>query len=226
MDNIKRVGKKFRDTDKEGQYNIRREAENFPLIERATHDISPNSSHTLHFIGTPHPHRMFLNLYFKEVDIPCHPNPIDVFASAQGNCPAFPGSDGGVGYAIYSPAYFTQVGGFFTNYPAIGITVPLDGYYAIRFNNNPAGVAVSSSSGVLAGISVNGAPIIEAAYPAHALGLAFFSPEINLYTVAFMAAGDVVEGFMKAVDIAFWTPSDLCGLSGGQGTSIELVGAA
>lgn len=223
MDNINQVGKGLGKSADESDLNIRRVKENFPQIEKVVDRLNPTQTFTHNFTLSNHPHRVKVNFYFSEPDKDCHPEPIDILAIADGDCPEFSVNPT---IASYPPGRFSQIGGFTTLYPAPGITVPISGYYLITFKNGPAGVTLGSGSYVLAGILVNGGVVIESIYGATSGGLAFFSPNIELTTVAYIAGGSVVAGFMEPHDIAFWTPSDICGFTGGQDTRIELVGAA
>lgn len=229
MDKINQLGKILRNNIKESSLNKRRISENFPQIERVTDKMSPNQSFLHDFRTSKHPHTAFMDLIVSEPNKDCQPQPIDVVASAEGDCPSFPGSDGagGIGYAVYPLDRFVQVGGFTDLYPSSGMVVPVSGYYSIRFTNGPAGVRVGNPCYVLAGIAVNGGSVAQQIYDLSGVGLAFVGPSINVYAPAvFLAAGDVVAGYMQAVNIAFWTPSDICGFTGGQGTIVTLVGAA
>lgn len=239
MDNVNQVGKRLKKTDQTAGLNERRIAENFPQIERVNDRMNPNQPYNHYFQLSDHPHKVSINLYFNEPEKPCHPEPLDVVAIAVGDCPAFPASSGhgATGPAIYpNGGYFNQIGGFVNqnqavypdnDYSSPGISVPVSGYYEISFVNGLAGVSTGGSSGATAYIVVNGGIIIQQFYlNANPTGLAFFSPPINLTTVAYLSAGDIVYGMLTGTGIEFWTPSDICGLFGGSPTTITLVGAA
>lgn len=229
MDNVNNLGKRLSKKSKESETNKRRVSENFPQIERVADKLNPQQGFKHTFNTSDHPHNVRMNVYFNEPEKDCRPEPLDVFAIAVGQCPGFP-----FDFAVYpNGGYFNQVGGFVNNnqgvYPdndlsSPGIYVPISGYYSIHFENGPAGVSTGLGTGVMAGISINGGVIIEQFYGAESEGLAFFSPWISVTTVVYLAAGDLVAGWMHPIGIAFWTPSDLCGFTGGHATTIELVG--
>jgi hypothetical protein len=234
MDNIRQVGKRFKKTDSNAQQNVRRAKENFPQIERVADRMNANQPYKHYFNLSRHDHTVALNLYFNEPEKDCHPEPLDVIAIAVGDCPSFPGSDGGTGFAVYPIGehagggdFFTQIGAFVNMYPESGIKVPVSGYYEIIFVNGPSGVSTGGNSGCVAAIAVNGSIIIDQLYSnENPDGLALFSPRIRLTTVTYLAAGDIVAGVLSATGIAFWTPSNICGIFGGSPTTITLVGAA
>lgn len=222
MNQIKQIGKNLRNTRKNSENTIRRVQENFPMIERKADFVKPENPYKMEFTAQSVPKSIRLNLYLASYDKPCEPEQLDYYVAVTANCPGYPPGEF-EGAQSYNHT-FTQIGGFVSNYPGPGIIVPLSGVYQIRFAMSTGGVAVGNPTYLIAGIMVNGALVITETYTPSFSGLGYYGPDVNLYTTMYLAAGSVVGGYTVQSGIAFWTPSNLCGLFGGSPTTIILVG--
>lgn len=224
MDNLNQLGKRLRKIFADSEFNIRRVSENFPDVHRFVDNVGPTSAYSMEFPTTAHPHTAHLSVHFREIIKPCVIEPPELFVGAEAQCGPFPGSDVTLAPEIH-PAFISQIGGFALN-PAGGITVPMSGYYNIHFVNSPVGVSVATGSFILAQLRAGG-EIIAQQQVVYGAGLQFVGPTFSLWGVGvFLAAGANVSGWMTEANIAFWTPSDFCGLFGGQTLVVTLVGVA
>lgn len=222
MDEFKQLGKYLRKKQDETKQNTRRVSENFPLVERKIDDVVYNRSFEMSFPLSDHPHTVSLDLHFKSPEncFQCNPGyaePGDYHCVAT--CPSFGPADGNAYPGIYDTLE-QNVGGFQIE-PTGGIIVPKDGYYTIRFLNDVAGVPIASAAAIIASTRHNGIVISQATY----LATAFIT--VDLFGLCILCRkGDVLGGWLAAGGIAFYTPSDFCGLFGTSKTYITLVGLA
>lgn len=220
MDNIKQLGKNIKQSHTENDSNTRRIGKLFPHTERVTDKINPTSAYSMEFQKGAH-NTAHLNLYLRDYDIPCVTNPPELFASMTAKCPQFGAADGHA-YAEHDATIIANTGGFVQS--GDGYIVPVTGIYQIHFVNGTGGVDVGGAS-ILASIRVDGGVVAQTLYGSACTGLCFFGPTIDMWATVSLAAGSVVAGYLAASNIAFYTPSDLCGLFGGSTTSITLVGS-
>lgn len=218
MDNLKQLGKTLKGNSHEADMNIRRFSENIALIERSVDKVNPSQKFVHNFNLSDHPHNVHLNLSVKEVEAPCELSPIEEFASLEARCPSFGPADG-VQYPGTGDTVVSSVGGF--EQAAEGWVVPIDGIYEIHFVNSVAGVA-NPSTVVTGSIRVGGAVVSQAVYGS-TCELCFYAVSVDIYATMELAAGSVVSGWLGAYSLAFYTPSNLCGLFGGSYLSVTLV---
>jgi hypothetical protein len=234
MDRFKQTIGGIRKKSQESNINSKRMAENFPFVERKNDDIVFDSSFQMEYFLSDHPHSVHLNLYIKPPQscFQCNPAPgVTSLPSVQcvATCPSFGPADGLAYPGIYD-TFTVNTGGFQIS-PTGGIIIPQDGYYNIRFLNDIGGVTVSHVAGVIASTRHNGIIKSQVTYtvgngrispPLSGLGVS-----VDIFGLCIAArAGDVIGGWLAAGGVAFYTPSNFCGLFGTSKTYIQLVGLA
>ncbi len=218
MDNVKQTGKQIKGKHEETDQNTRRIARLYPKIDRTVDALNPGLPYKMEFHKTGQAKRARLNLYFREFNEPCLPFEPQDFASMAAVCPQFGPADG-LAYPEHDAVMTSNLGGFVQT--GVGYIVPFDGIYQIHFTNGVGGVAVGATV-LYASIRVNGGIIDQTVYPSTCGVPCFFGPNVDMTSTVSLAAGDVVAGYLAAVDVAFYTPSDIC--LGNSGITITLVG--
>lgn len=218
MDNVKQVGQILRKKRKESAQNVRRQSENFPLVERSVSGVNPIAPYTMTFPLSDNPHQVSVNLYIRENQLPCEPLPLEEFAGGGASC----GSVDGAGVMHYL-GFTSNIGGF--ELIDGKLKVPVSGYYTIHQVHTFGGVGVAPPSAVFVGITVNNSVVKSElfTFPGE-LAPAFATS--NLYETVFIPAGSFVTGVILFDGIAFQSPFNLCGFGVPSFISVTLVGDA
>lgn len=211
MDQFKQVGKKLRKNQHTTELNTRRIAENFPMIERKNDIISFDSSFSMEFFLSDHPHNVRLNLYLKP-PINCFKCQLGApvnFTEAVATGGTTPPQDGDVHPVPFS-GFGSNVGGFALD-PS-GVIVPSSGYYNVRFGGNIVGVTTVEVAGIVASVRVNGIIVTQKVWSVENgllnAPLAFISVDVGLIGLCILARqGDIVSAYLSAGGIAFYTLS-------------------
>lgn len=222
---------------KEAAENIRRAAENFPLVERATDRFSKDESFKMEYYLSNHSHTVELDLFIREN--PPYPKiePPETLITCITNCPWYYDENGiwyGTIFGCGLPSEHTwwpatydgfkvNIGGFQLGGKDNGIIVPLDGYYKIRMYAPIAGVSNWGPASYYSAIRSNGVTLAEKSYY-QPNGLQWAPSPTDITTVAYLTAGANVGAWMMHDNFYGFTAYEFCNWWGGNSLFVELVG--
>lgn len=224
-------------SDKRGSaYNIRRYAENFPLVERGVDRFNDQQPFKMDFDLSDHPHTVSLDIFIRENPIYPQIEPPEQIIRCVTNCPwflqggdwsgnIFGGGLPGPGFwAAYYDKFNINIGGFQLNWSGGGVIVPISGYYQINAFANVAGVSNWGPAYYVGEIRAGGGSVLASKTYYQPYGLQWTPTPMNITTVAYLPAGTVVGLWMAQDNFAYFTAYNFCGWWGGRSLAIDLIG--